>query len=291
MRTILVTLLCASGLILTSPAAGAKPSAEKSLPDSVQAGVEKASERARKEQKAKLVAEAVAAVKETHAALEALEKEDTQAALAALERATGKLNILLARSPELELVPIDSHVEIIDVLDDLDSIEKTREKVLDLIEAGQIQQARVLIDDLASEIAFNITNLPLVTYPTELAAIAPLIDAGKIDEAKAALRDLLSTLVVTREAIPLPVLRAELTLDEAEKLVKKGDPDKKRVQNMLEEVRRQLRMAEALGYGDYRSLFKSLDKLEERINGDKSSSKLFASLKRYFAELQQRHTM
>jgi hypothetical protein len=53
------------------------------------------------EKRATLLKDAQAALEETRNALDALDKGDKQAALAALERATGKLDMVVARDPNL----------------------------------------------------------------------------------------------------------------------------------------------------------------------------------------------
>ena len=73
-----------------------------------------------------------------------------------------------------------------------------------------MQKARLLVANLASEIVFQTTNVPLATYPNAIKAITPLIDESKLVEAKSGLQAALNTLVVRTEmVIPLPKLRAE----------------------------------------------------------------------------------
>src|ERR1700679_1777639 len=52
-----------------------------------------------------LMADATSAIQETQTALRFLDNGNTKGALAALERATGKLDVILARDPTLELAP------------------------------------------------------------------------------------------------------------------------------------------------------------------------------------------
>ena len=63
-----------------------------------------------------LLQDAVSALQETENALAALDKKDAKAATAALERATGKLEIVLARNPNRALAPVDVSVVSYDVL-------------------------------------------------------------------------------------------------------------------------------------------------------------------------------
>jgi hypothetical protein len=64
------------------------------------------------------------------------------------------------------------------------------------LDEGNVQKARHLLRDLASEIVISVVNIPLKTYPAAIAAVAPMIDQGRIDDAMVALQAALNTLVV-----------------------------------------------------------------------------------------------
>jgi hypothetical protein len=81
-----------------------------------------------------LLSDAVSALQETMNALAALDKKDGKAATAALERATGKLEIVLARNPNLALAPADIDVVTYDVLASVDAVNKLRKSAEDAIE-------------------------------------------------------------------------------------------------------------------------------------------------------------
>ena len=59
------------------------------------------------ERRRAMMEEAHGALGETHAALQALDEGNRKEALEALARATGKLELLVAREPELALAPVD----------------------------------------------------------------------------------------------------------------------------------------------------------------------------------------
>jgi hypothetical protein len=134
------------------------------------------------QQRKKILDEAVSAIQETKKALKALEDKKSAEALKALERATGKLNILLARDPHLALAPIDVTVATYDVYATTDEIKAVRKQAEDYLENGEVQKARQLIRGLGSEIVISVANLPLQTYPAAIAAVTPLIDQGKTEE-------------------------------------------------------------------------------------------------------------
>jgi len=58
--------------------------------------------------------EAIAAILETENAVRALAQNNAREALAAIERATGKLSVLVSRHPAAALLPVELEVEVID---------------------------------------------------------------------------------------------------------------------------------------------------------------------------------
>ncbi len=235
----------------------------------VQPQVQAAKQQAIAKKKEEAVREALDAVLATRAALDALEKGKTNEALAHLEIANGKLTLLVARHPDLGLIPIDSEAIVIDFQGDLETIKKAVDEAEDLLDDGKVQEARALLTPLASEIRITTTHLPLALYPEIIKKVAPLIDQGKIKEAKETLMEALDTLVITESVIPLPVLRAEAMLQKAAEIAKAKQPEEKEVLRYLDNAMHQLRIAQALGYGDidkdYKGLYKSIKELEKRV--------------------------
>ena len=94
---------------------------------------------------------------------------------------------MLARNPSLALAPVDVSVVSYDVLGSVDAVNALRKSAEDALEDGRLQEARHLIDGLASETVVRVSNLPLATYPDAIKAAAVLVAQNKLDEAKAAL--------------------------------------------------------------------------------------------------------
>jgi hypothetical protein len=238
-----------------------------------------------------IIDEAVAALTETKNALKALEEKKTKDALAALERATGKLNIVLAREPKLALAPVAVEVVTHDIYTTVDEIKKARKQAEEYLDDGHVQKARTLISDLASEIDISVVNLPLETYPAAIAAVTPLIDQGKIEEAKLALLAALHTFVIVDHVIALPLLRADATLVKAEALAKKekrSEEDNKNLAKLLDEAREQLKFAEALGYGDkkdHKKFYSEIAAIESNTKDGKSATEYFSTVKEHLSEL------
>ena len=69
--------------------------------------VEKERKQAEDEARKTLDQEAITAVSQTQKAVDAIAAGKTDEALAAIEQATGKINILLARNPTNAVIPVD----------------------------------------------------------------------------------------------------------------------------------------------------------------------------------------
>lgn len=292
-----------------------EPVTQEKVPSSVQSDVEsKGKEEVTSKRKA-LVKEALMALSETKKALKALEDNRPKDALKALAEVTGQLEIVVSRDPNLAFVPIDVEVTSHDIYADLETIKKAKEEAENLLEDGKVQDARVVLSGLASEMVVNTFSIPLATYPDAIKAVVPLIDQGEIEEAKAALQAALQTLVVTSTlTIPLPILRAEALVQEADELAKKlENPElrdtkkpeetdaakkakdeksqKELILVQLQNARKQLEMAEALGYGvqedRYKEFQESIENIEKKVHGKESTKGIFASLKQSLSEFKQ----
>ena len=95
------------------------------------------------EQRKKIMNEATAALSETHKAIEALDEEDRDAALASLERATGKLELILARDPALGLAPVDVDVVTYDLIASPDTVRAMIHDAENYLEDGEIPEAQL----------------------------------------------------------------------------------------------------------------------------------------------------
>jgi hypothetical protein len=242
------------------------------------------------EKRKEIVEEATTAIRETQNALKALDEKKNKEAIAALERATGKLTILLARDPELALAPAAFGVVTYDLLADIDAVKALREEIKDALDDGRVQQARHLIRNLASETVISVSNIPLATYPDAIKRAANRIDDGKIEEAKQILQRALNTIVITDTIIPLPVVSAEELLKEAESLTEKAARSKEEDEHLaalLKDARTELKFAQTLGYGskkDFKNLYEQLDQIENKTKGGESGIGYFTRIKGYLKD-------
>ncbi len=294
MQKTLALVLPAVLFVTTCAQASAVPekAQEKSAQSqAVQAQVDQAAADKAAGQREKIVAEAVAAIEETQKALQALNDGKTDETLKALEVATGKLELILARDPKLALVPVDVGMVTYDLFADVDTVKAAIKEARDLLDDGKVQDARVLMSNLASEVVISTTSIPLATYPDAIKAISPLLDKGDTKAAKLALQAALDTLVVTTEVVPLPLLRSQHMLSKAEELAQKenrSDEENKQLDALLKASADELKLAEVLGYGTHKAfkpMYKQIDAIKDKAAGGKSGKGWFDELKKSLSDL------
>ncbi|GGY38387.1 YfdX family protein [Parvularcula lutaonensis] len=241
------------------------------------------------EKRATLLRDAAIALEQSRQAVIFLADGDPEAALEALAEATGKLEVIVAREPDLALAPVSVTASRQDLIATVEDVKALRKTIEELVEDGKIQEARPLAESFGSEFIITTTSIPLATYPDAIKEVAALIDDGEIEAAKVALDAALSTLVVTEQTIPIPLLRADAMLSLAEAVLAEGEDDAFEVAEQLRQnAAYEVQLAKAFGYGDkslYRKLERDLERLEDRIEDKKDSSGLLKSLRRQVANL------
>ena len=237
------------------------------------------------EQKDKQIAnEAVDAINMVVDVIEHLKAKKKEEALSTIEKVLGKLEVLIARDPNLQLVPVNVQEQIVDFPGTLDDIAAAKKEVIRLINEAEVQKARDIMLNLASELDIYVTALPIGTYPVAIKAIIPLIEEQKYDEAIILLTEALETLVLEKIVLPLPIIRAEQAILRASELTKdKEDAKKEELQELLAYAKEQLLLAQALGYGkiheDYKPLLEEIEKIETILKSEESTKDIFENLK------------
>jgi hypothetical protein len=224
--------------------------------------------------------EAVAVIADTQAALRAINRNDKPGAIAALERATGKANILLARNPSTALIPTDVEVQVIDTAPaDPKAISAPNLAVIAAMARRDYPRARVLLDSLRSEIRVRTYNLPLATYPAALRDAARLLEQGKNQAASDVLMGALNTVVVVDRVMAIPLLNAQDAVAAAN--AERGR-DRNAAIRHLNVARSELKRAELLGYGDRATLAgldKQIDQLQAQLRRNENSASAFDRLR------------
>ena len=243
-----------------------------------------------------LINEAKGALSATQQALISLENNDAKGAKLLLEDVLTKLDILLTEHPAMVLVPADAEVDVLDYEGDVKSVEKAVKQADALLDSGQLQGAKRILAELASELRITTVSIPLGTFPTAIKATIAQIDAQKNSEAKQILEDVLSTLVEQTEIIPLPVLRAETFLSNASEAEHKEDMSKAdsraEVLKYTNLAKDQLKIAELLGYGtkdDFSLLYTVIDDIKNEMHTEKSAA-TWEKIKKTLADLKNKIT-
>ena len=243
--------------------------------------VEKERRSAQEQASQALDQDALAAINETQNAIMAISQNKKNDALAAIEAATGKINILLARNAKAALIPVASEVEVIDAAPpDEKAVQALDNRVSEAVKNKNYPTARLLLYWLESEIRTRTYNLPLATYPLALQEAARLLDQGKNDDAGKVLGSALNTLVAFDKVTPIPLVLARAAIAVAEEQRQK---DKNAAQTLLATAKDQLHRCQELGYvanaTEYSALDTSVAQLEKELKGNGDTTSLFAKLK------------
>ncbi|UBF24934.1 YfdX family protein [Kovacikia minuta CCNUW1] len=247
--------------------------------------IEQERQKATNEAQSSLDQDAIAAIDETRKAITAIEQGKTQDALQALERATGKLDILLARYPDLALVPLSIQVTVIDLAPlDFDAVAEIRAAAKVAVDVDDFPTGRALLHNLTSEIRTSAVNLPLETYPDAMKEAARLLHQGQPDEARTELKLALSTLVVREQSRPIPLIFALANLAAATAI---AEQDQDNTLKLLKEARTQLKLAKELGYAsgdpEYKELERAIKDIERQVRAKERTEGPFAKLREKFS--------
>ncbi|HZZ14967.1 MAG TPA: YfdX family protein [Candidatus Sulfotelmatobacter sp.] len=264
-----------------------KDAEQKARPD-----VESQRQQAQQDAEKNLDKEAIAAIEETNKAVEAIAANKTDEARTALERATGKINILVARNPTTALIPVSTEVEVVDAApQDSKAIVQIADNASSAFHAKDYPAARVLLYGLTSELRVRTYNLPIASYPLALAQAARLLDQQKTQEANTILLTALNTLAVVDHVTPLPLLLARAAINQARDQSQK---DKATAQTLLETAKKQLQRSKDLGYAgedpEYAALNHDISNLEKQIKGNEDATSVFAKLEDRFSMFLKRQS-
>jgi len=242
------------------------------------------------EQSKELIKEAIRALKYTQDAYIYLHKNKTDKALESLKKAIGELTVILNKPNAPYLLPVDIRVEVDEYIGDIKNIAKQVRTAKIALAKNQLPLTRNILNTLKSEIDIKAINIPLATYPDAIKLAIKYINENKIKEAQDVIAMALNTLVTTDTIIPIPIVKANDLVIEASKIAKK---DKKQTLKYLEEAKKQLKIAELLGYTStsdttYKMLKNSIENIENKLNHNKNTDSFFEDLKTKLNEFKEK---
>ena len=234
-----------------------------------------------------LVKEAVLALQYTNDAYIYLSKNDKEKALSSLKKAIGELTIVLNTPNAPYLLPVNVNVVAEEYVGTIDNISKQLTAAKVALSANKIPVAREILNSLKSEIDIQTINIPLATYPAAIKLAVKYINEGKVKNAKDVIAMALNTLVNVNTVIPIPILKAQELIKAASKA------KKEQALKYLEEAKRQLKIAQLLGYTSksdttYEMLKKEIEKIEDKIKNNKNTKSIFEDLKQKIEEFKEK---
>jgi hypothetical protein len=174
-------------------------------------------------------------------------------------------------------VPLDVSIRVQDLVADIDALKKIRDDAEDLTDDGYLQDARRLLENLASELTITTSSLPLATYPAALREAGRLIKERHGIEAALLLSQAMGTIIVEERAVPLPLIRAEAMLSAVDSLLSVSTANVEEVDLLLDNADYQISFAEALGYGkkdkEFKELHDAIKDLKKEVKDKKTSAR------------------
>jgi len=226
--------------------------------------------------------EVASGLNETVAAIQALQKDDLDAAKKHLTEATKSFDSALKENPQLKLVPIASKIKIKELKSTPKEIEAAIALAKEALDNHQTQKARAILAPLEDDIITITQYIPMNLYPI---ATKNALEAVNKGDKKAALQILvegLGTIVSTGILMPIPLLEAQLLIENASKLDK---AKKEEAKVLLDAAKSELKKAMLLGYTDrhsdeYKALTEQIDAIEKEMKGENIVEKLYEKLKK-----------
>jgi tetratricopeptide (TPR) repeat protein len=275
MNKIVTSIIAAGLLVSSSMASDIKTEAVSHN------AVIKAEHKAKKSENVKFLKEAIQALRYTNKAYIYLNDKKIAKAKDLLKKAIGELTVVLNSPNAPYLLPIDSTIQASEYLGDIKNIAKQISLAKIALNKHKLPIAREILNGLKSEIDIKTVNIPLATYPDAIKLAIKYLNENKISEAKDVIGMALNTLVNTDTIIPIPIIKANDLVVEASKIASK---DKTQTIKYLDEAKRQLKIAELLGYTSksdttYKMLKDSINNIKNKIGAGKDTSSYFDKLK------------
>ena len=223
----------------------------------------------------------------TFAAIKALQKDDLEGAKKELADASKAFDTALKANPELKLVPIASEIKVKELASTPEEIEAATALAKEALEKHQLQRARMILAPMEDDIITVTQYIPMNLYPVATKKAQEFVEKGDKEAALKTLVEGLSTIVSVGVLMPIPLLEAQLLIENASKLDK---AKKEEAKALLEAAKSELKKAMLLGYTDkhseeYKALNEQIDAIEKEMEGENIVEKLYEKLKKSFSSL------
>jgi hypothetical protein len=279
MKKLLISAITASLLLGTTGIAKEQAAKDATVKEVNKIAVSNAKEDAQNHQ-VKLIEEAIESLKYAQSAVISLEHKDAKKATEDLEKAIGKLEVIMAAKNAPKLLPIKNMIRVQEFVGTAADVDRAVKTVKELLDDGKVQEARALMIPLASEIDITTVSLPLASYPDALKLAAKYVHDNQLEKAKEVLYIALSTFTEVTDVVPIPLLESADLIAAASRVAKE---DKERALKYLDAASDALDVAEKLGYVSestttYKMLHEKIEEVKKEIKGKNKAEKLFESL-------------
>jgi tetratricopeptide (TPR) repeat protein len=217
-------------------------------------------------------ADAVAAINQVEQAASLLKREKYEDALNQLKSADKRLETAIAADPSLKLIPVVQDVSTYDLMTSPKEVKDEVNSIRKELTEGDVQWARVRLDQLRSELITNYVYLPVEIYPAAIKEAVKELEAKQYSQAEATIETAMHSLVQELEVIPLPVAMANDAILDAEA---KRSTDSEQALWDLDYAHEQMLTAERLGYfygdtEDYKAALQYIENLRHAMGGGNS---------------------
>jgi len=222
-------------------------------------------------------ADAVAAINQVEQAAGLLKREKYEEALNQLNSADKSLEVAIAADPSLKLIPVVQDVSTYDLVTSPKAVKDEVNAISKELKSGNVQEARVRLDQLRSELITNYVYLPVEIYPAAIKEAVKEIGEKQYSKAEATIDTAMNSLVQEVEVMPLPVSLANDAILDAEA---KRSTDREQALWDLDYAHEQMLTAERLGYfygdtEDYKAALQHIENLRSAISGKSEVDNLF----------------
>lgn len=176
-------------------------------------------------------------------------------------------------------LPIDVVVNEVVGITDIKQAQKLAQQVKEAVKNNDFIQARILLNALRDEIIIETAYLPIGLYKQAIDLAYKFLEEGKVKNAISQLKIAMNTIEIDTTIIPEPIAIASLLVEDASKRFKNKP---QQALKLLEEAKRQIKLAKVLGYvrndKDIKPLIDQIEKLEKEVKAKTGTKEKFKSL-------------
>ncbi|WP_457643426.1 YfdX family protein [Persephonella sp.] len=192
---------------------------------------------------------------------------------------------------KLEKLPIDTVITEISGITDLKEAEKLAEEAKKAVNQNDFIRARFILNSLRDEIVIETVYLPIKLFKEAVELADKLLKQGKVEDAVAQLQVAMGLVEVETTVIPKPLAIASLLVDDASKVYTQKP---QMALKLLEEAKRQIKLAKVLGYvrteKEIQPLIAQIEKLEKAVAEKTGKQENFKKLFRSIEEMKEKAT-